>query len=163
MTLDEWADISAIVQGAVVPLSLLLVFWQLRKQAKLTRAANAQSLVEIASPFNLALVQDREMAELWRTGGDRYPEMEAPEATRYINLLIWWLLLHENIYHQRREGLIDQAVYSSWQRDLTYFIAKHRLADRWPSMREFYHDAFVAHIDRLIREQEAGRAARSHV
>jgi len=163
MTLSQWADISSIVQGAVVPLSLLLLLWQLRKQTKLTRAANAQSLVEIASPFNLALVQDPEMAELWRTGAERYPKMKLAEAARYINLLTWWLLLHENIYLQQQEGLIDRVVYASWERDLSHFIAKHGLENRWPSMRDFYNEDFAEHIDRLIRALELSRAQRSNV
>jgi hypothetical protein len=66
MVLHDWADLSIIGQGVFLPLSILILIWQVRKQSKLTRAANAQSLVEIASPFNLALVQDASIAELWR-------------------------------------------------------------------------------------------------
>jgi hypothetical protein len=159
--LKQWADISMIVQGAVLPLSVLILIWQVHRQGKLTRAANAQSLVEISSPFNLALVQDVAMAKLWKYGAAQYAEMGPLEQDRYINMLIWWFLLHENIYHQRQERLIDKAVYNSWQRDLYYFIDKHKIADRWPSLKEFYHEAFARHVDSIIKEQQREREART--
>ena len=160
MTLSDWANLSVVVQGVILPLSILILIWQVQKQFKLTRAANAQSLVEIASPFNLALVQDAEMAELWKNGASKYSEMDPVRQERYMNMLIWWLLLHENIRHQWREGLIDKAVYNSWQRDLDYFVVKHKIADRWPSMKEFYHVAFAQHVDGIIRNQEQDQAGR---
>ena len=100
------------------------------------------------------------MAELWKHGAARYSEMDPVQQERYMNMLVWWFLLHENIHHQWQEGLIDKAVYNSWQRDLDYFIAKHRVADRWPSMREFYHVAFAKHVDKLVRQQQREREAR---
>jgi hypothetical protein len=160
MTLRDWADISVVVQGILLPLSILILIWQVQKQSKLTKAANAQSLVEIASPFNLALVQDAAMADLWKHGASRYSEMDPVLQERYVNMLVWWFLLHENIHHQWQEGLIDAAVYNSWQRDLDYFIVKHRIADRWPSMKEFYHVAFARHVDGIIREQQQEREVR---
>jgi hypothetical protein len=45
MNLHDWADVSIIVQGVLLPLSILILIWQVWKQSKLTRAANAQSLV----------------------------------------------------------------------------------------------------------------------
>src|SRR5262245_60303266 len=154
MTLKDWADISVVAQGVLLPLSIFILIWQVQKQSKLTRAANAQSLVEIASPFNLALVQDAAMAELWRDGASKYSEMDPILQERYMNMLTWWILLHENIHNQWREGLIDEAIYNSWQRDLDYFIVKHRMADRWPSIRGFYHVAFVQHVDGLIKRKQ---------
>jgi len=160
MTLKDWADVSVVAQGILLPLSILILIWQVQKQSKLTKAANAQSLVEIASPFNLALVQDAAMAELWKHGASRFSEMEPILQDRYMNMLVWWFLLHENIHHQRQERLIDKAIYNSWQRDLEHFIVKHRIADRWPSMRQFYHVAFVRHVDSIIQQHQNERASR---
>lgn len=148
-----WADISVIVQGALLPLSIFILIWQISKQAKLTRASNAQSLVEMSSPFNLALVQDEEMAKLWKSGASEYEKLDPITQERYVNMLIWWLLLHENIHHQHQERLIDRAVYNSWERDLNYFVKKHRIEDRWPELRDSYHPSFVKHLDQIIMQQ----------
>jgi hypothetical protein len=60
MTLSDWTSIATIAQSVFVPLSLFLVWRQLRQQSQLTRAANTQALVELSSPFNLQLIQDRD-------------------------------------------------------------------------------------------------------
>jgi hypothetical protein len=161
MTLHDWADVSIIAQGILLPLSILILIWQVWKQSKLTRAANAQSLVEIASPFHLALVQDATVAELWRSGASKFSEMEPVQQERYMGLLTWWIMLHENIHNQWQEDLIDEAVYKSWQRDLEYFIARHHvMAERWPKLREFYETAFADHVDGIILQQQKEKAAR---
>jgi hypothetical protein len=162
MTLHDWADLSIIVQGVFLPLSILILIWQVRKQSRLTRAANAQSLVEIATPFHLVLVQDQTVAELWRHGATQFAEMDPVRQERYMGMLTWWIMLHESIHHQWQEDLIDDAVHKSWQRDLEYFLARHRvIADRWPKLREFYEAAFADHVDVIIRQQEKTRAERN--
>ncbi len=161
MNLHDWADVSIIVQGVLLPLSILILIWQVWKQSKLTRAANAQSLVEIASPFNLVLVQDPTVAELWRNGASKFPEMEPIQQERYMGMLNWWIMLHENIHNQWQKDLIDASVYKSWQRDLEYFLSRHRIiADRWPKLREYYEAAFADHVDVIIQQQEKKRAER---
>jgi hypothetical protein len=161
MNLHDWADVSIITQGVLLPMSLLILIWQVWKQSKLTRAANAQSLVEIASPFNLVLVQDPTVAELWRNGASMFPEMDPIQQERYMGLLTWWIMLHENIHNQWQENLIDEAVYRSWQRDLEYFLSRHKvIAERWPKLREFYEVAFADHVDGIILQQQKEKAAR---
>ena len=68
MDLDAWAAVATIVQAVFLPVSLFFVWYQLRQQSKFTRATNAQSLVELSSPFNLQLIQDRKFAQLWVQG-----------------------------------------------------------------------------------------------
>ncbi len=55
--LDQLAQISAIAQAFLVILSLGLILLQLRQNAELTKAANAQALVEHAGSFNALLIQ----------------------------------------------------------------------------------------------------------
>jgi hypothetical protein len=161
MKLHDWADLSIIVQGVILPLSILVLIWQVWKQSKLTRAANAQALVEIATPFHLVLVQDPTVAELWRNGATQFSEMDPVRQERYMGMLTWWIMLHESIHHQWREDLIDDAVHKSWQRDLEYFLSRHKvIADRWPQLREYYEAAFADHVDVIIQQQEKKRAER---
>ncbi|HEY0556335.1 MAG TPA: hypothetical protein VGG20_18930 [Thermoanaerobaculia bacterium] len=161
MTLHDWADVSIIIQGVLLPLSILILIWQVWKQSKLTRAANAQSLVEIATPFHLALVQDSAVAELWKQGASQYSEMDPIRQERYMGMITWWIMLHESIHHQWQEDLIDDSVYSSWRRDLEYFLTRHKIiAERWPKLREYYEAAFAVHVDGIIQEQEKKRAER---
>ena len=118
MTLNNLASIAIIVQGLLFVISIVLVWYQLRENTKLVRAANTQKLVELSTPFNFQLAQDRGLAELWLQATQRFDELDEVDRSRYFNLLTWWLMLHENIYHQWRSKLIEEDTFSSWTRDL---------------------------------------------
>jgi len=152
MTLKNWADISIVMQGVFIPVSLVFVLLQLHKQVQLTRASNAQALVQISSPFNLLLIQDAKAVELWLHGAKRFETLEEVERAQYMGIVTWWLLLHENIFHQGQMKLIEQEMYDSWQRDLAYFVRHHRLGTRWQKLRTYYHHDFALHVDSLIDE-----------
>lgn len=152
MTLNDWADIAAILQAVLLPVSLLFVWYQLRQQTRLTRAANTQALVELSSPFNLQLIQDRKFAELWVHGSSLLQGMDEVDRYRFKSLLIWWLIFHENIYYQWTENLIDEPTYKAWNEDLKGFVKVMDLDKHWPDIRGFCQAGFVQHVDKLVQE-----------
>ena len=66
MSLSDLASIAIIVQGMLFVISIGLVWYQLRENTRMIRAANTQKLVELSTPFNLQLAQDRGLTELWQ-------------------------------------------------------------------------------------------------
>ncbi len=150
MSLSDWANIAIIVQGVFIMVSLGFVFYQLRENARLTRAANTQKLVELTSPFTLQLMQDRGTAELWVHGAQKWDTMDSVDRERYSNLVSWWLIFYANIYYQQRQKLLDEEIYAPWSHDLEYFIATQNLAQLWGELKEYFQPIFVAHVDQLI-------------
>ncbi len=139
----------------VIWLQLRLQNKQLRFQNKLARAANAQALVSLSSPYNMELINNRPMADFWVNGAANYPSMDDVDKYRFHSLLIWWLILHENIVHQREEGLLDEAAYAPWEADLEAFVLKHRLWEHWAEINTFYQERFVSHIQPMIERARA--------
>jgi hypothetical protein len=142
-----------IVQGLLFIFSIGLLWYQLRENSKLVRAANTQKLVELSTPFNLQLAQDRALAELWSQGRERFDELDEIDKTRYFNLLTWWLMLHENIYHQWRNKLIDKETFSSWTRDLEYYTRRHHLGNHWTQLNTYFESSFAEHVTAIIVRQ----------
>jgi len=97
MNLDQLASIATIIESVAVVISVFFIWREIHENTKLTRAVKSQSLVEISSPFNLQLIQDRKMAEFWLLGARKYADMDEVDQYRYRSLLAWWLILHENI------------------------------------------------------------------
>lgn len=155
MSLQDWANLSIVLQGVFIPISLLFVLFQLYKQTQLTRASNAQALVQISSPFYLLLIQDTRSVELWLHGAERFDSMNEIERSQYMAIITWWLLLHENIFHQSQMKLIEREMYNSWEKDLEHFLRHHRMAPRWKKLRDYYHHDFAEHVDRMV-EKMAG-------
>ena len=158
MSLNDLASIAIIVQGALFIVSIFLVWYQLRENTKLVRAANTQKLVELSIPFNLQLAQDRELAELWAQGAQRLNDLDEIDRDRYFNLLTWWLMMHENIYHQWSKKLIDEDTYESWTRDLEYFTRRQNLSNHWDRLNTYFEASFSRHVAEIIVRQtkEAG-------
>lgn len=153
MALSDLASIAIIVQGIFFIVSIFLVWYQLRENTNLVRAANTQKLVELSVPFNLRLAQDRPLAELWLQAIQHFDEFDEVDKFRYINLLTWWLSLHENIYHQWRTKLIDEETFASWTEDLEYGVRRIQLGSRWSELNTYFETSFAQHVTAILARQ----------
>ncbi|GCE03175.1 hypothetical protein [Dictyobacter aurantiacus] len=150
MSLSDLASIAVIVQGTLFIVSIILVGYQLQENTKLVRAANTQKLVELSTPFYMQLAQSRELTEVWQRGGQRLNEMDDVDRERYFSLLMCWLMLHENIYHQWRKKLIDKDTYASWTRDLEYFARRQHLERHWNNFGGYFEASFSEYVTTII-------------
>jgi hypothetical protein len=150
--LQTMANIAVIVQTLFFIVSVFFIGYQIRERNRLTRAANTQALVEVASPFLLQLAQDRNLAELWVNGAKHYDTMDEVEQFRYTQLTAWWLIHHENAFYQYRKGLLDKTIYHAWEVDLSDFVRRAQLARFWEKEhRRFFQAEFQQEIEKLIQ------------
>jgi hypothetical protein len=150
MALSDLASIAIIVQGLLFIVSIGLVWYQLRDNTRQIRASNTQKLVELSIPFYLQMAQDRALTELWQRGMQSLDDLDEIDRSRYFSLLTWWLMLHENIYHQWCKQLIDEDTYSSWTRDLEYYARRMRLDTHWPQLNSYFEASFAEHVTEII-------------
>ena len=150
MILSDLASIATIIEAIFVVISVFFIWREVRETGKLTRAANNQSLVELSSPFNMQLIQDRKMAELWISGSKNYDQMDEVDMYRYLSLLTWWLIHHENIYYQNSKGLLDENIYKGWAIDLEEFVKEQKLWLYWDERKSHYQPEFSNHVSQLI-------------
>ena len=148
-TILEWQTIFQLLAHVATIIGVPIVLFQLHRQINLTKIANTQSLVALSSPFNLQLIQDRKMAEFWVHGSQKYVHYDEVDKYRYDSILIWWLILHENIYYQWKSGLLDKTIYDSWQYDLRKF-ANCQLKARWNDLKPAFQPEFAEHVSDLL-------------
>jgi hypothetical protein len=153
ITLKDCADLATVVGAVSLVVSAWLLFQELRTNNKLVKAANTQSLVGLSSPFNLSLIQDRNLAELSVRGASQYETMDHVDQYRYKCLIHWWLIYYENVYYQRQQGMLDKLSYEPWATEMLQFIQEHRLDLHWNEMRSQYQVDFAEHISRVIAAQ----------
>ena len=159
MTLSDIASIATIIEALFVMISVYFIWRELRENVKLTRAANNQALVEISSPFNMQLIQDRNMAEMWIFGTKKYADMDDVDRYRYKSLLIWWLILHENIYYQHVGGLLDRDTYMAWNADLDGFVRSKKLWLYWEDMKSNFREDFASHVSQIAEKHRSASTA----
>jgi len=158
MDWEKAANIATVVEAIVVTVSILFIWKQLRQQTKLTRIANTQALVAISSPFNLELIKDPEMAALWVKGAKDYGTFDEVRQYQYKSLLIWWLIFQENIFYQKKEGLLDEKIYVSWDYDLRFFVRQQNLSERWGELNNAFQAEFRGYVTGLINENVLNNA-----
>lgn len=146
----------AVIQVSFVITSLLLIWSQLRQQVKLAKAANTQAAVSQVVPLNLQLVQNPEVDKIWLKGV-KDETMDAVEQDRYQTLIDTFLIFYENLYWQHKSGLLDDNIYVAWDNDFKYFIKQTHLEKFWSKKRDAYHPEFAAHVDDLIRQNQAAQ------
>jgi len=177
--MDGWqitASIATIAQAIIVAVSLFFIWrqvqqqtiqaeqqtvqaqqqtLQVRQQTELAKAANAQALVEMSSPFNILFAQDEKVAELWLKGPREFESFTEVEKFRYRRTLIWHLVFSENIFLQNKNKLLDDYIYSAWNAALASFVERQNLKDHWRELEGSYHADFREHIDKLIATKSA--------
>jgi hypothetical protein len=150
--LSDLTNYSQIVQAVVVVISLIFVVYELRQNRELAKAANTQALTEHAASFNSMLIQDGKLAELWYSFGRELDGATASDRLRYREMLVQWLIFHENIYRQHKNGLLDEETYNSWLWDLKHTVKNHNLGAVTPSLQEVFPGSFGQHLLELKSE-----------
>ena len=60
--------------------------------------------------------------------------MDEVDRYRYQTLLIWRLIIQENVYYQSRQRLLDPQIYAGWDHDMRIFANEQNLAKFWPEL-----------------------------
>jgi hypothetical protein len=156
---DAIVGVSQVAGSLALVASVLLLFRELRETNRLTRAANAQAMVGLSAPFYMALMQDRPLAELFTRSPRDFARLDDVDRYRYRNMLIWWLIFHENVFYQHRQGLLDSHTFKPWARDLEAFLARQDLASHWDELKGLFQDEFAGFVSDLLAEPKRGRPA----
>ena len=161
--LTSISTIASIGGSLSLIISVWLLFLEVRTNNRLARAANAQAMVELSGPLYLSQVQDRSLAEFCDRCTRDFQSLDEVDRQRYRNWLIWWLVFHENVFYQRRQGLLDDRAFRPWSRDLQMFIEQQNLIQHWGELKHLFQDEFTDHVSQIIANLPEGERARPTV
>lgn len=150
--MSQWAGISSIAQGYLILVSFAFIGYEIYQSVELTKAANSQALAEQAGNFNSLLIQDRDVAKIWYSHGRGLEEPQFVEITgreRYRELLVQWLILHENIFYQQKKRLLDPLIYNGWLADLKRTLSDHDISVLSSDLEELFPGEFGKHLNEL--------------
>src|SRR5438128_3695797 len=153
------ATIATFIQLFVVGISLWFIGSQLKQQRMLSRAANSQAIVGLATPLNLKVL-DRSLSELWVKGDEGIEKVTDPQEQRvekeqYETIIANYMTFYENVYSQHAEGLLDDKIYEGWDKDLANFIDETKMEKRWNKWKNSYRKDFSDHVDQIIAAKKS--------
>src|SRR5262249_1591718 len=150
--METTVQVFTILGNLALIAGVLMVLRQLPYAFHQTRASNAQRMVEIASPFLLAAVSSREVAELALRSAESYESLDAVDQRRFRSLLIFWLIFYENVYYQRRHRFLDRHAFLPWLNDLKHFIRDHNVGRHWDGLHGLFQEEFASTVSKLVVE-----------
>jgi len=148
--LDWTVAVCTILGNLALVVSVLVLLREVRNNSRQTRAANSQSMVELAGPLYTGLAQDRALAELFARGASDFDSLDHIDRQRYRSLLTVWLMFFENVYYQRRQRFLEGRAFQPWWDELKHFIADRNLARHWPELQGFFQEEFAHEVTGLI-------------
>ena len=166
------ASIATIAQAILVVISLVLIWFQIRQQTrqtenqtkqselqtKLAEASFTQAIFEIASPFNIQVIQNRDMAELICNGHKNYDSYDEVDKLRYRNSIMWRLTFQETLYYQNKNELINKDIYRGWEVDFKAFVRRRHLEARWDELQVYYTSEFIKYVSDALKSVAIERA-----
>jgi hypothetical protein len=156
----DWLDYINVISTGIAALALVasvfILVREVRENNRLARAGNAQTLVDISGPFYLSMLQDRALAELYARSAREFDSLDSVDRQRYRSLLTWWLIFYENIFYQRRLGLLDGHTFRPWWRDLMFFLSEHNLARHWPDIKDLFQEEFASKVTEVLQKLANG-------
>lgn len=152
------AYLATILEAIAVSFTFVLIAQQLVSQNKnlefqnqLAKASNSQSFVHQSSSFMLTIVENHDLAELWRVGGAQFETLDASQKMKFKRLVDWWLTFYENVHYQHSCDLLDPNIFESWENDLKLFIERRQITNVWADLRGSYHESFVAYVEDFLK------------
>jgi hypothetical protein len=147
VTLERSALVAEVVSGVAVVLTLVFLAVSIRANTAVTRAAAYEDLLDSINQFNLAIVNDAELAAIWtafRTG--RADELDEQASTRLILMARVLFRSYEAAYFFREYGILGRA---EWERFGTTICSTYAntTSTFWPDVRSVLSSDFAAYIE----------------
>lgn len=151
MTLADLASLGSFVSGIAVLISLIYVGLQVRQSTRHTRAQITQGrLSQLSEGFLRNAEADAAMVQAMRLGEAADPAISDEQIYRYLNRTTAMLVTWEDLFLQRRDGLIHDNTYATAILSFRAALEAPGVRAVWSAARHTYDTAFRDFVDEMI-------------
>jgi len=151
MTLTDLAAIGSFISGVAVVVTLVFLLLQTRQNTRAIRAAASQAHAANYQALLASIIEDGEVARLWRVGLGDIEKLTDDEKARFVILSSGLFRFFEAARLQWRHGQLDAEHWYSIDTQIRDTIRNPGLQTYW-SMRGHWHSPeFRAWVDALPR------------
>ena len=151
MDIMELGAIGELVGGVAVLVTLVYLATQVRQSNYIARQQASQTAVDYNFQLAGQVAIDRELAEVWTKGGDRFEELDDVDQQRLV-LYEWrgFESLH-HAFQQHRAGLMPDYQWTKLQWVYANEIGERQAVARsWTTFRDSFEEEFRALVDDLL-------------
>jgi hypothetical protein len=151
-TLAAWGE---FLGGIAVVISLVYLASQIRQNSKLLRASTASATLAATSDFTSLVVQDSEVARIFREGMADRSSLSEDDMQRFDALLTMGLTANSQEYQFFVDGVMARSIWENRTLGLRRVLPLPGYREYWNVWGDTYPEEFRNVIDGLIREGEA--------
>ncbi len=169
MTLNDVYLISQIAAAVLVAPTLLYLALQVRQNTAQMRAAAAHQYLETNKDLNLAIIQNKQMASVYRRGTEDYEALDADEKAQFFFFTGQYYQTFSNMYQLWKRNTLPDSAWHPIRKHLISMMAMPGTRHVWDGYaRTGQAPDFVAYVEKLhasgeetysLKDTLAGRAA----
>lgn len=141
-------NIITSISAAFIFGSLLVVFFQIRANNKVSRAQTYQSIANSANDFARFAMSNADLLEFystWKHDPDKMPNLTRQQArwAAWTALDFW-----ENLFYQHEQGMLPEPLWEDhWRKSIEYSAGLEGFDSYWKSVKSRYYKEFAKFVD----------------
>lgn len=152
MSLSDLAALGSFISGVAVVATLIFLLLQTRQNTRAIRAAASQAHAANYQSLLASIIEDGEVARLWRVGLGDIEKLTDDEKARFIILSSGLFRFFEAARLQWRHGQLDAEHWYSIDTQIRDTIRNSGLQIYWSMRRHWHSPEFRAWVDTLPKE-----------
>jgi len=146
----NWEAISATAEiiGAVgVIVSLIYLALQVRSNTRAMMAQSARDAVAAMRDFNKSMVEDAELARIFRLGTEGLSNLTEEERGRFGHILFNFFKTAEELHYQYIQETLDPEIWEGWKGIIALLSTSPGFREYWAMRSTFFTPAFRVEHD----------------
>lgn len=155
MTLNDAYLVSQIAAAVLVAPTLLYLAVQVRQNTTQMRANASHQYLETNKDLNLALIENKQTAGVYRRGAENFDALDADEKTQFFFFTAQYYQAFANMYDLWRRHTLPDSAWHPIRKHLISMMAMPGTRHVWESWaREGLPTDFVSHVDGFCAADE---------
>lgn len=155
MSLSDLAAIGSFVSGVAVVVTLIFLLLQMRQNTRAIRAAASQAHAANYQSLLASIIEDGELARLWRVGLGDIEKLNDDEKIRFISLSSGFFRFYDAARLQWRHGQLDAEHWYSIDTQIRDTIRNPGVQAYWSMRRHWHSPEFRGWVDSLPKDNLA--------
>lgn len=152
MSIQDWGAMGEIIGGLGVIVTLIYLGIQIRSNTTATLGATENAILRDAREIVTLSFKDRESTELFLKGSKNFGSLNDVERAMYTNRVSPFFLFWYDCFAQNRNGLISQALWETFAKDIPGLFSNPGFHDVWDLVRNSFPSDFQNYIDETAKK-----------
>ena len=140
MTLDDLGNIGEFVGAIAVVITLGYLAFQIRQNTRTARSATHQAWVSAAAQINLVVLQNRDIARVWRSGSEDPGQLDPEELLQFNAYVLQMFRAFEALYLMFLNGAVDATYWNSQVQSCRAVMTPSGVQSWWARYSETFLD-----------------------